>query len=210
MLFKQTVNKSTLELLTSLMKDKALSDFILVGGTALALQLGHRISIDLDLFSVSSFDQDKLADHLRNNYNFILDFISENTIKGEIQEIQVDLISHQYPLLEENESEDIRLASLIDIAAMKLNAIAGNGTRLKDFIDLAYLSARFSLSQMLEGYGRKYRSNPVMPLKAIVYYDDINFDEPIRMAGENRFEWKLIEQRLQLMHKDPSRVFDVM
>ena len=207
MLFIETVEEPTLELLNNIMQDAEFNDFILVGGTTLALQLGHRISFDIDLFSVNPFDQDKLADHLRENYNFILDFISSNTLKGEIDRVQFDCISHRYPWLEENIiTGNIRMANMIDIAAMKLNAIAGSGTRLKDFVDIAYLSAKFSLNQMLQAYGKKYNSNPVMPLKALVYFDDIMFDQPIKMAGDKSYDWNLIEQRLQMMHKNPDKV----
>ena len=207
MLFKETVGQPALELLKSLMKDKAFDGFFLVGGTALSLQLGHRISIDLDLFTKEPFDQDKLADHLRLKYSFILDFISDNTIKGEAGSIQLDCISHRYPLLEEiKETEGVRLASLIDIAAMKLNAISGSGTRLKDFIDIAFLSERFSLNNMLQAYEKKYHSNKLMPLKAVVYFDDINFEQPIILAGDRSFDWKSIENRLQEMHRNPDKV----
>jgi hypothetical protein len=62
MLRKKTVSKYTLELLIALMQDNLLKDFFLVGGTALSLQIGHRISIDLDLFSVNSFDDSQLLE----------------------------------------------------------------------------------------------------------------------------------------------------
>lgn len=209
MLHKETVGKSTLDLLNRLMLDQLLKEFVLVGGTALALQIGHRISIDIDMFSVTPFDASDLADHLRINYRFELDFISNNTIKGEVEGIQLDLIAHQYPWLEKHvEFENIRLAGLTDIAAMKLNAISGNGTRLKDFIDIAFLSSEISLSQMLTGYEKKYNSNTIVPLKAIVYYDDINFNEPIKMSCNNPFQWKKIMKRLQLMQKFPDKVFE--
>lgn len=209
MLFKETIEKSTLELLSKLMGDDLLSNFVLVGGTALALQIGHRISIDLDLFTSQPFDAEELTDYLRTSYGFELDFISTNTVKGEINGVQVDCIAHQYPwITKSNDIEKIRLAGLTEIAAMKLNAIAGNGTRIKDFIDLAYLSTKISLNQMLNAYTEKYKSNSVMPLKALVFFNDINFNEPIKMAGLNRFEWKTVENRLQLMQKLPNKIFD--
>lgn len=97
MLFKETIEESTLELLSKLMGDELLSNFVLVGGTALALQIGHRISVDLDLFTSQPFDAEELTDYLRTNYGFELDFISTNTVKGEINGVQVDCIAHQYP-----------------------------------------------------------------------------------------------------------------
>ena len=211
MLFKETIEKSTLELLSKLMGDDLLSNFVLVGGTALALQIGHRISVDLDLFTSQPFDAEELTDYLRTNYGFELDFISTNTVKGEINGVQVDCIAHQYPwITKSNVIEKIRLASLNEIAAMKLNAIAGNGTRMKDFIDVAYLSTKISLNQMLNSYTEKYKSNSVMPLKALVFFNDINFNEPVKMAGLKRFEWKTIENRLQLMQKLPNKIFDML
>lgn len=211
MLHKETVEKPTLELLNKLMGDVTFSNFVLVGGTALALQIGHRISIDLDLFSSQPFHANDLANYLRTNYGFELDFISINTLKGEINGVQVDCISHQYPwIAKSTEIGNIRLASLTDIAAMKLNAISGNGTRIKDFIDIAYLSAKISLNQMLEAYQKKYNSNILMPLKAIVFYNDINFNEPVKMADKKHFKWEEIEKRLQLMHKLPNKVFEVL
>ena len=65
MLHKETVSPSTLELLTTLMKDCRLKHFVLVGGTSLSLQLGHRISVDLDLFSDLSFDESELSSYFQ-------------------------------------------------------------------------------------------------------------------------------------------------
>lgn len=208
MLFKATINDSTLELLIRLMSDEAMKDFVLVGGTALALKLGHRISFDIDLFSKETFNEDSLAGHLRDEYHFVLDFVSKNTLKGEINGVQIDCIAHQYPWvnyfrLEEN----IRIASYEDIAAMKLNAIAGNGTRIKDFIDIAFLSCKLSLTEMLKGYETKYSSNSIIPVKAITYFEDINFDEPIKMTGGSGFDWEKIEKRLKDMQNFPDRLF---
>lgn len=103
-----------------------------------------------------------------------------------------------------------RLADLEDIAAMKLNAIAGNGTRIKDFIDMAYLSLEFSLQQMLGFYEQKYHSNTLMPLKGLIFFDDINRNEPVRMADGKPLQWKRIEKRLLMMDRYPERVFETL
>lgn len=209
MLYKATIDDSTLELLTRLMADEAFNDFVLVGGTALALQIGHRVSVDIDLFSSKTFDQNKLLDYLRTNYNFELDFISKNTLKGEINKVQLDCIAHQYPWIRPfTIEENIRMAGFEDIAAMKLNAIAGNGTRIKDYIDIAFLSAKMSFNQMLKGYESKYNSNPIIPVKAITYFNDINFNEPIHMTDAAGFDWKIIAEKLKSMQNYPDRVFN--
>ena len=211
MLHKTTIDGSTLELLNKLMDDEFLKDFVLVGGTALALQLGHRISVDIDLFSSSPFNENELADYLRTKYHFELDFISKNTLKGEIDGVQLDCIAHQYPWINSfNLVENIRLASFDDIAAMKLNAIAGDGTRIKDFIDIAFLSCKIPLNKMLDGYEMKYNSNPIIPIKALAYFEDINFDEPIKMTHDSKLNWDEIEKRLKNMQDYPTRIFQAL
>jgi hypothetical protein len=209
MLRKETVSKSTLELLKTLMNDELLTDFFLVGGTALALQIGHRLSIDLDLFTKVSFDDNQMLFDLENKYRFQLDFQSKNTLKGEIDGVKVDLITHNYPLVKPLlDFDGVRMASAEDIAAMKLNAISGNGTRLKDFIDVAYLSSSLSLSQMVDAYEEKYTSrNPAMVIKALDFHQDINFNEPIEML-EGKYKWKDIEQRLGQMTLHPTKLFN--
>jgi len=84
MLRKETVSESTLELLKTLMKDPLFGDFFLVGGTALALQIGHRISIDIDLFSQNNFDADQLLMEVESKYSFQLNYQDRNTLKGSI------------------------------------------------------------------------------------------------------------------------------
>lgn len=208
MLYKETINESALELLVRMMSDSKLDNFILAGGTALSLQIGHRVSIDLDLFSNESINENNLSEHLQSNYKLELDFISKNTIKGEINGIKIDCIAHQYPWIDKFIfEENIRLASFKDIAAMKLNAIVDNGTRIKDYIDIAYLSTKLSLNEMLESYEIKYKTNAIIPLKAITYYEDINFNEPLQMLNDKAFNWELIKIRLQDMVNNPEKIY---
>ncbi len=209
MLYTETVAPHTLELLKELMADDQLSAFFLVGGTALSLWIGHRISIDFDLFSLQSFDANMLSANLESSNGLQLRYLDKNTIKGSINNIQVDLITHAYPLVADVSAYDgIQIASLEDIAAMKLNAVIGNGTRLKDFVDVAFLSTRLSLSQMTNAYERKYNTrNPFIALKALAYHDEINFDEPVRFIS-GLYSWKLIQRRLQQMIQSTGKTFD--
>ena len=208
MLQTQTVTPPTLQLLKRLMQDVELQSFRLVGGTALSLRMGHRVSVDLDLFTRQNFDEQQLREHLEHTYHLQTDYISRNTVKGEIKGVQIDCITHDYPWLTEPVSEEgIRFAALEDICAMKLNAIAGNGTRIKDFIDVAELSSCFTLHQMLGFYERKYNANILMPLKGLVYFDDINLTEPVRMTNGKEINWDKYQARLLQMEKTPDRVF---
>lgn len=211
MLQTQTIAPATLQLLKRFMQDPELRSFRLVGGTALALQLGHRISVDLDLFTDSAFDEQQLREYLEKNYGLQTDYMSRSTVKGEIDGVQIDCIAHEYPWLQEPTEEDgIRLASLPDICAMKLNAIAGNGTRIKDFIDVAWLSAHYTLNQMLDFYERRYNANVLMPLKAIIFFDEINFDEPVHLTIGKKVNWKIYEKRLLEMEKHPGKLFPAL
>lgn len=208
MLHKETIDAATLELLKRLMGDERLQGFALVGGTSLALQMGHRISVDLDLFTEKEFEADELREYLEQNYHLQTDYLAFATVKGEVEGVQVDCIAHAYPWLKPFAVEEgVRLASLEDICAMKLNAIAGNGTRIKDFVDVAHLSSRFSLEQMLKFYEEKYQANPLMPLKGIVYFADINKNAPVKMANGKPLDWKSIEKRLLAMEKFPQKIF---
>lgn len=208
MLHKETIDASTLELLKRLMSDERLDGFVLVGGTALSLQMGHRISVDLDLFVNNDFEAEALREYLERNYHLETDYLAFATVKGEIGGVQVDCIAHSYPWIRPFIEEDgIRLASMEDICAMILNAIAGNGTRIKDFVDVAYLSSLFSLRQMLSFYEEKYHANPLMPLKGIVYFDDVNKTAPVKMTNGKPLDWKIIEKRLLAMEKYPNKIF---
>lgn len=153
-----------------------LAEFYLVGGTSLALQLGHRNSIDIDLFSQNSFDTGKLKKILSLKFNVIVDHEFTNTILTHINKIKVDFVTHAYTLVKEPITEEgITYLSKEDIAAMKLNAIAGSGQRIKDFIDVYFLLEFLSMSDMLECYSIKYpNSNPLIALKSISYFDDID------------------------------------
>lgn len=152
-----------------------------------------------------------MLSHLEEDYDFLPDFQSKNTLKGEIGGVKIDLITHNYPLVKPLiDFDDVRMASPNDIAAMKLNAIAGNGTRLKDFIDIAFLSSTLSLSDMVDAFEEKYTSrNPAMLIKALSYHRDINFNEPIEILN-GKYKWKVIEKRLLEMALHPTKLFTLL
>ena len=113
MLHTQTVESGTLQLLKDLESESRLSSFCLAGETALALYLGHRKSVDLDLFSPLEFDASKLGDFLGEKYDFRTDFLSGHTLKGTIDGVKIDCITHKYPHIGDPFVEDgIRLFAL--------------------------------------------------------------------------------------------------
>lgn len=173
MLYLKSVNNELLELLNHLMREEKLKNFVLVGGTALALQVGHRISIDIDLFGHSDFDQPTILVTLNKYGTVQLLRKSENILILSLNGIKVDLVNYKYPWIGNlNIVENIRFASLSDIAAMKLNAIAGRGS-VKDFIDVFALLKIFSLREMLNFYNEKYQDgSEFMVIKSLTFFDD--------------------------------------
>ncbi len=208
MLQKQTTPTATFRLLEQIMKDSFFNDFHLAGGTAIALYLGHRESIDLDLFTPKPFDVNKTENYLYKEYNFATSFSHTNTLKGTISGVKFDMITFNYPFCEQIQHIDnVRLYSLEDIVPMKLLAIADNGTRPKDFIDIAFLSTRYSLEEMLQFTQHKFPAkNPLVFEKALLYHNDIHFDEPIRII-DGVFDWDKIKNRLENMVDNPHKVF---
>ncbi|MBS5020771.1 MAG: nucleotidyl transferase AbiEii/AbiGii toxin family protein [Alistipes sp.] len=208
MLYTQTVAPRTLELLKKLEAEPSLAAFSLAGGTALALYLGHRKSVDLDLFSPQSFDAKKLATLLADKYGFRTDFMETDTLKGTIDGVKVDCIAHRYDYLRPPyEESGIRLYDMEDIIAMKLSAIADDGSRLKDFVDIACLSTRHTFYDMLKCYERKFpEANVIRPFKAITYFDDIDFEEDVIMLNFE-YDWNRIAERLKTMTVEQNRIF---
>lgn len=169
---------SLLELLRMLMQEDLLSSFYLVGGTALALQLGHRISVDINLFSDKVFDVSPIFEMLRDKFSIQSLETARNTVRGEVEGIKLDIMSHRYPIIGTPAiAGGIRMASLKDIAAMKLNAIANRGCK-KDFWDYAELLNLFNRDEMLGFFAEKYSDENVWYVeKSLSYFTDAE-EEP--------------------------------
>ena len=211
MLQKETIKDNTLELLKKLQREETLSTTRLVGGTALALQIGHRISVDLDLFSKEPLDISAIEQILTHKFNFSAHFISKGSVRGEIDGIKIDILHHPYEWIDEPVcEEDIIMASLQDITAMKLNTIIHNGTRPKDFLDVAYLSQYFSYDDMRSLLVQKYPEyDPILLDRCINYFDDIETDfvADIRLV-DGRVNFNKVKQRLIQMTDNPFDKFD--
>lgn len=208
MLHTQTVETATLDLTRTLMADAELSVFNLVGGTALSLMLGHRKSIDIDLFTDRDFDTRRLASHLSQTYNAEAIKTLKNGIFCYINDVKIDLIAHQYLILKPLQTEDgIRMLSMEDISAMKLSAILNSGRRLKDFVDIHFLLEKFPLEKMTAAFVQKYADvNIQMAHNALLYHRDINLDEKVDFLGRE-ISFKEIESRLKAAVANTSLVF---
>jgi hypothetical protein len=206
---KQTVNGKTLKLLLNLMSDSYLKQFALAGGTALSLQIGHRQSIDLDLFSMEEFDASEMDLYLDMNYEYKQNAMRSSSLMCNINGVKVDLVTFKHKNIDNYEVIDnIRSYSIKDITAMKMFAISLNPSRLKDYVDIAYLSKYFSLNQMLELYSLKYpNKNPLQAYKMLFNHTQIQFNEPIKLQT-SKYKWENILERLNNMKKYEDTVFD--
>ncbi|MGJ3236259.1 nucleotidyl transferase AbiEii/AbiGii toxin family protein [Marivirga sp.] len=201
MLQYQTIEDSTLVILKDLMEIPDLEDFRLVGGTSLALQYGHRNSIDIDLFGDKSFEEIDLA-RVLSQFDKVQNLLSTKYIKTYlINGIKVDMVNYSYPWIGKLLNEDdIRMASVEDIAAMKINAITNRGSK-KDFYDLDLILNHYSLKDILQFYQKKYYDGTVfMALKSLTYFVDAEAeDDPELLAGQ---DWESVKAKVKNAYID--------
>lgn len=187
MLHKETVEPRTLDILKQCMKASYLSNFVLVGGTALSLQFGHRISIDLDFFGETEFLNDENFTEEFNKIGSTVLTSKSNVMLGYfVDNLKIDIVKYKYPLIRKViEIEGIRLASPEDIGAMKLAAITGRGKK-KDFVDLFYLLKVFSLKELISFYDEKFPDgNKMLVYRSIAYFEDADKDPDALLLNEN-------------------------
>lgn len=195
MLSYQTVEPHTLELLRQLMEVPLLHQTRLVGGTALALQYGHRSSVDLDFFGDVEATTEELSQCLGQMGSVML-LSQGKMIKGFVlDDVRIDIVNYAYLWLEEAIVEDgLRLASPADIAAMKVYAIENRGSR-KDFIDMYFLLKHYSLDEILSFYKRKYpEHSEFVALRSLTYFEDAeSFAMPKMYVS---FDWEELKRSI--------------
>jgi predicted nucleotidyltransferase component of viral defense system len=159
MLQKEAVVPEMINLIKELQSNSLFKDHILVGGTALTLQLGHRTSTDVDLFTTKTQDAIALTDYFTKNYkNVKIEYSSNNFTRIYANSIKVEMVQYDEKILEEPKNEEgIRLLGINEIAAMKLTT-ALKRSQPRDFIDIAYLLKEISLKKMFELYKERYDS----------------------------------------------------
>ena len=203
MLHYETIIPETHSLLEKLSALPVLEDARLVGGTALALQLGHRTSVDLDFFGRINADSVELRDVLREVGKVEVASVSKNINIFWINGIKVDMVNYPYPWLDMPiEENGVRLASLKDIAAMKVSAIVNRGTK-KDFIDLYTLLQSFTLDDILDMYSRKYSDGSLfIVMKSLTYFDDAETDPMPNVLNDTT--WKIAKDSIRTVVRNSS------
>ena len=196
MLQLQTVKPNTLELLKSLMQKEYLNSFVLVGETALALQMGNRDSIDLDLFSTADFSSNDILSSLLNDYQIVVNNQLKHTLISTINQVKVDFIKFHYPFIKPFVTiENIRMASIEDIAAMKLDAITGRGSK-KDFYDLFFLLQHYSIDDLFSFYSEKYPHQTTFHvIRSLSYFEDAEI-QPNPIVFDKNITWEIVKQKI--------------
>jgi predicted nucleotidyltransferase component of viral defense system len=194
MLLQSSVPLNLLQVLRDLGETIAASDFALAGGTSLALRLGHRLSVDLDFFTSGGFDPAEWAARIGAKADSITG-MADGTLQLLMNGVKVEFLNHSYPKLAPYEIVgSLRMWSLEDIAAMKLNAIANRGSK-KDFHDIAALLERFPLDAMVGLYQAKYQpASLMMVIRSLAWFDDAEMEpDPVSL---NAMTWPMVRERM--------------
>ncbi len=196
MLHFETVEPHAISLLNELMRMPDLSEFSLVGGTALSLLYGHRVSVDFDLFSTKLFENAIIIKACEEKFSD--KFIMEQKpprfgIFCFIDEVKVDIIRHPHPIIRPQlVFDDIRMISTEDIIAMKVQAILGRGKK-KDFWDIAELLKHFTIKDFIQFHKEKYTTQNLLITvpQAITYFADAEeSEEPVSLKKQT---WKGVQ-----------------
>ncbi|MBI5306105.1 nucleotidyl transferase AbiEii/AbiGii toxin family protein [Candidatus Wolfebacteria bacterium] len=196
-MYSKTINKQTKRVLDKIATTSLCNQFYLAGGTALAIELGHRKSIDLDWFSKKDFLNSEIKEILSKVGVFVLNSEADGTIHGVLDKVRVSFLRYKYNLLFPLISfENIQLADERDIASMKIDAISSRGSK-KDFIDLYFLLKKYSLFELIGFFGKKYsgiKYNRLHILKSLTYFSDAN-NEPMPKMIES-LEWEEVKKHI--------------
>lgn len=187
-----------LKLLQLLSGETFMRDFYLAGGTGLALYLGHRQSFDFDFFIPTDFDTSQIVNILNGLGKYERGNEEKNTVNGLLNGVRVSFLGYKYDIIDEfSHYKSIRLAGIRDIASMKLEAIAGRGSK-KDFVDMFFLLKQFSLEQIFSFHARKYGvglSNQYHHLKSLVYFNDA--DEEAMPLMTSPLNWDKVKAKIR-------------
>jgi len=197
-MYPNILNKNQLTIATKLKLPETPS-FYLAGGTALALQIGHRTSIDFDFYSQKNFSSSQLAQHIKKTFpDAKILFTEEDTLKTEVGNTELSFFYYSYKMLESfNKFQGLRLASLADIGAMKLAAIVQRGTK-RDFIDVYFLLNIYTLPELIDFTIKKYPGyQPMLILRSLIYFEDAEGKDtrPLQIFDPN-FSWPKAKDKI--------------
>lgn len=178
---------------------KNIDNFYLAGGTAIALHLGHRESIDFDFFTDKNFINDKLLQSLEKLGKLKIDEFDKTTLLGWLDNVKLSFFKYRHPCLEEPEEyRGLKVASIEDLVAMKIIAISQRGTK-KDFIDFhAIIKSGWNFEAIFSAIERKYHGaeyNKMHLLKSLTYFNDTEDELMPKMLKS--ITWEQVKAELE-------------
>jgi len=195
-LYWKTISPVMRDVLAGFGQSRLSTDFYLAGGTALALQLGHRLSADLDFFSPTQ-EISSLVEPLRaafQPFSTMLASIAWGNLIYLVSEVRVGFYGYGYELVEPlGEAEGVGLASVTDIGLMKLDALLGRASR-KDFHDLYAICQRIPLRNLLDLAPLKYpfvRDFEAQAVQHLVFFDRAEQETPVPLL--ETVEWETVK-----------------
>jgi hypothetical protein len=192
---RKVIPASTESTLRVLRDAQLLNRFYLAGGTGLALQFGHRLSLDLDFFAGDHFDEEALLQRIQVLDGLTLTAKAPYTLHATIQGTKVSFLGYSYPLLfPTNPFLEVAVADPRDVACMKVSAIASRGTK-RDFVDLYLCAQRYGLADILRLFNQKYAQtnySKIHILKSLTFFADAEKDPMPHMLVA--LDWERVKQ----------------
>jgi predicted nucleotidyltransferase component of viral defense system len=197
MLQLDAVPAGTMDILEHFANLSCMKDFYLVGGTSLALQIGHRLSIDLDFFSDTKKDLLVIENELMFIEGIKLKNSSNYALFLEYKGVKIDIINYPYTFISEPIIYNgINLCHIDDICAMKLKTAMNRGAK-KDFYDIYFLLQQTTLSKMFELFEKKYANiTPIAILKSLTYFEDAEETETPVLLKEKSLTWEQVKKSI--------------
>lgn len=197
MLQLDAVPTGTLDILEYFANLPCMKGFYLVGGTSLALQIGHRLSIDLDFFSDTKKDMLEIENELLFIEGIKLNKSSAYALFLEYKGVKIDILNYPYKFISEPIlHKGITLCNIDDICAMKLKTAMNRGAK-KDFYDIYFLLQQTTLANMFELFEEKYTNiTPVAILKSLTYFEDAEETETPVLLKEKSLTWQQVKKTI--------------
>jgi predicted nucleotidyltransferase component of viral defense system len=197
MLQLDAVPTGTMDILVFLAKQPCLQDFYLVGGTSLALQIGHRLSVDLDFFTSHKKNISDIEHELLFLDGIKVNAKSNYALFAEFKGIKVDILNYPYKFISDPiKYNGITLCGKDDICAMKLKTVMNRGAK-KDFYDIYFLLQEYSLTEMMELFKRKYANiEPNAIIRSLTYFEDAEAHENPVLLKEVSLSWEKVKQTI--------------
>lgn len=205
-MFTTGISPETQKCLETLSKTDLVSNYYLAGGTVAALYLGHRVSYDLDFFSNTPIEPVQIAQELGMLGKLQTDQNDPGTFLGMLDGVKISFFRYLYPMVEPEQSwNGVRIASLMDVGCMKLEAIASRGI-MRDFVDMYLIANKLGLENVLAAARVKFATTDYSEthfLRSLVYFEDADTANPPNMLVD--WDWGEIRRYFEREVKRLSR-----